>query len=115
MNSELNSYPLGAFLLGVSGMAYWYYMMFHASGGWDVPQRAGRYRHSKNFYSVVLPSYSMCMVLGPVVGWFGQFDPPKWLFFCASIPIFLLLILSVVGFLPIKFPGSSELSVGGGI
>lgn len=104
MNSELNSYPLGAFLLGVSGMAYWYYMMFHASGGWDVPQRAGRYWRPKNYYSVVLPSYSMCMVLGPVVGWFGQYDPPKWLFFCASIPIFLLLILSVVGFLPIKFP-----------
>ncbi len=104
MNSELNSYPLGAFLLGVSGMAYWYYQMFHASGGWDVTQRAGRYWRPKNYYSVVLPSYSMCLILGPVVGWFGQYDPPKWLFFCASIPVFLFLILFAVGFLPIKFP-----------
>ncbi|MBF0960097.1 MAG: hypothetical protein HXK10_08300 [Actinomyces sp.] len=104
MNSELNSYPLGAFLLGVSGMAYWYYKMFHASGGWDVPQRVGRYRRPKNFDSVIVPSYSMWLIVGPVVVWFGQYDPPKWLFFCACIPVFLFPILFVVGFLPIKFP-----------
>ena len=104
MNSELTSYPLGAFLLGVVGMAYWYYKLFHASGGWDSPQRVGRYWRPKNFYSVIMPSYSMWLILGPVVGWFGQYDPPKWLFFCASIPVFLCPILFVVGFLPIKFP-----------
>ena len=104
MNSELTSYPLGFFLLGVVGMAYWYYKMFHASGGWDSPQRVGRYRRPKNFASVPVPSYSMCLILGPVVVWFGQYAPPKWLFFCASIPVFLFLILVIVGFLPIKFP-----------
>ena len=104
MNSELTSYPLGAFLLGVVGMAYWYYKMFHASGGWDLPQRVGRYRRPKNFDSVIVPSYSMWLILGPVVVWFGQYDPPKWLFFCACIPVFLFPILFVVGFLPIKFP-----------
>ena len=104
MNSELTSYPLGFFLLGVVGMAYWYYKMFHASGGWDSPQRVGRSRRPKNFDSVIVPSYSMCLILAPVVGWFGQYDPPKWLFFCASIPVFLFLILVIVGFLPIKFP-----------
>lgn len=104
MNSELTSYPLGFFLLGVVGMAYWYYKMFHASGGWDSPQRVGRSRRPKNFDSVIMPSYSMCLILGPVVVWFGQYDPPKWLFFCASIPVFLFLILVIVGFLPIKFP-----------
>lgn len=104
VNSELNSYPLGAFLLGVSGMAYWYYQMFHASGGWDLPRRVGRYRRPKNFDSVIVPSYSMWLIVGPVVVWFGQYDPPKWLFFCACIPVFLFPILFVVGFLPIKFP-----------
>ena len=104
MNSELTSYPLGFFLLGVVGMAYWYYKMFHASGGWDLPQRAGRYRRPKNFDSVIVPSYSMWLILGPVVVWFGQYDPPKWLFICASIPVFLCTILFIVGFLPIKFP-----------
>ena len=104
MNSELTSYPLGFFLLGVVGMAYWYYKMFHASGGWDLPQRAGRYRRPKNFDSVIVPSYSMWLILGPVVMWFGQYDPPKWLFLCASIPVFLCPILFIVGFLPIKFP-----------
>lgn len=104
MNSELTSYPLGAFLLGVMGMAYWYYKMFHASGGWDLPQRVGRYRRPKNFDSVIVPSYSMWLIVGPVVVWFGQYDPPKWLFFCACIPVFLFPILFVVGFLPIKFP-----------
>ena len=104
MNSELTSYPLGAFLLGVMGMAYWYYKMFHASGGWDLPQRVGRYRRPKNFDSVIVPSYSMWLILGPVVVWFRQYDPPKWLFFCACIPVFLFPILFVVGFLPIKFP-----------
>ncbi|EDN81518.1 hypothetical protein [Schaalia dentiphila] len=104
MNSELTSYPLGFFLLGVVGMAYWYYKMFHASGGWDLPQRAGRYRRPKNFDSVIVPSYSMWLILGPVVVWFGQYDPPKWLFICASIPVFLCPILFIVGFLPIKFP-----------
>ena len=104
VNSELTSYPLGAFLLGVVGMAYWYYKLFHASGGGDSLQRVGRDRRPKNFDSVIVPSYSMCLILGPVVGWFGQYDPPKWLFFCASIPVFLFLILFVVGFLPIKFP-----------
>ena len=104
VNSELTSYPLGFFLLGVVGMAYWYYKMFHASGGWDSPQRVGRSRRPKNFDSVIVPSYSMCLILVPVVGWFGQYDPPKWLFFCASIPVFLFLILVIVGFLPIKFP-----------
>ena len=104
MNSELTSYPLGFFLLGVVGMAYWYYKMFHASGGWDLPQRAGRYRRPKNFDSVIVPSYSMWLILGPVVVWFGQYVPPKWLFICASIPVFLCPILFIVGFLPIKFP-----------
>lgn len=104
MNSELTSYPLGAFLLGVVGMAYWYYKMFHASGGWDLPQRVGRYRRPKNFDSVIVPSYSMWLILGPVVVWFGQYDPPKWLFLCACIPVFLCPILFIVGFLPIKFP-----------
>ena len=104
MNSELTSYPLGAFLLGVVGMAYWYYKMFHASGGWDLPQRVGRSRRPKNFDSVIVPSYSMWLIVGPVVVWFGQYDPPKWLFFCACIPVFLFPILFVVGFLPIKFP-----------
>ena len=104
MNSELTSYPLGFFLLGVVGMAYWYYKMFHASGGWGLPQRAGRYRRPKNFDSVIVPSYSMWLILGPVVVWFGQYDPPKWLFICASIPVFLCPILFIVGFLPIKFP-----------
>lgn len=41
MNSELTSYPLGAFLLGVVGMAYWYYKMFHASGGWGFTTTRG--------------------------------------------------------------------------
>ncbi len=104
MNSELTSYPLGFFLLGIVGMAYWYYKMFHASGGWDSPQRVGRYRRPKNFDSVIVPSYSMWLILGPVVMWFGQYDPPKWLFLCASIPVFLCPILFIVGFLPIKFP-----------
>jgi hypothetical protein len=85
-------------------MAYWYYKMFHASGGWDLPQRVGRYRRPKNFDSVIVPSYSMWLILGPVVVWFRQYDPPKWLFFCACIPVFLFPILFVVGFLPIKFP-----------
>ena len=104
MNSELTSYPLGFFLLGIVGMAYWYYKMFHASGGWDFPQRVGRYRRPKNFDSVIVPSYSMWLILGPVVMWFGQYDPPKWLFLCASIPLFLCPILFIVSFLPIKFP-----------
>jgi hypothetical protein len=46
----------------------------------------------------------MWLIVGPVVVWFGQYDPPKWLFFCACIPVFLFPILFVVGFLPIKFP-----------
>jgi len=46
----------------------------------------------------------MWLILGPVVVWFRQYDPPKWLFFCACIPVFLFPILFVVGFLPIKFP-----------
>ena len=104
MNSEPTSYPLGFFLLGVVGMAYWYYKMFHASEDTAASNHLSFHWHPKNFYSIMLPSYSTLLILVPVVGWFGQFDPPKWLFICASVPVFLLLILCVVGCFPFKFP-----------
>ena len=85
-------------------MACWYYKMFHASEDTSASDHSGFHWVPKNFYSVMLPSYSTLLVLVPVVAWFGQFDPPKWLFICASVPVFLLLILCVVSFLPIKFP-----------
>ena len=105
MNSEPTSHPNGLLLfVGVVGMACWYYKMFHASEDTSASDRSGFHWVPKNFYSVMLPSYSTLMILVPVVGWFGQFDPPKWLFFCASVPVFLLLILCVVGCFPFKFP-----------
>ena len=105
MNSEPTSHPNGLLLfVGVVGMACWYYKMFHAREDTSASDRSGFHWVPKNFYSVMLPSYSTLMILVPVVGWFGQFDPPKWLFFCASVPVFLLLILCVVGCFPFKFP-----------
>ena len=85
-------------------MACWYYKMFHASEDTSASDRSGFHWVPKNFYSVMLPSYSTLLILVPVVAWFGQFDPPKWLFICASVPVFLLLILCVVGCFPFKFP-----------
>ena len=105
MNSEPTSHPNGLLLfVGVVGMACWYYKMFHASEDTSESDRSGFHWVPKNFYSVMLPSYSTLLLLLPVVIWFGQFDPPKWLFTCASVPVFLLLILCVVGCFPIKFP-----------
>ena len=105
MNSEPTSHPNGLLLfVGVVGMACWYYKMFHASEDTSASDRSGFHWVPKNFYSVMLPSYSTLLVLVPVVAWFGQFDPPKWLFICASVPVFLLLILCVVGCFPFKFP-----------
>lgn len=85
-------------------MACWYYKMFHASEDTAASNHLSFHWVPKNFYSIMLPSYSTLLILVPVVAWFGQFDPPKWLFFCACIPVFLFPILFVVGFLPIKFP-----------
>lgn len=105
MNSEPTSHPNGLLLfVGVVGMACWYYKMFHASEDTSASDRSGFHWVPKNFYSVMLPSYSTLMILVPVVAWFDQFDPPKWLFICASVPVFLLLILCVVGCFPFKFP-----------
>lgn len=105
MNSEPTSHPNGLLLfVGVVGMACWYYKMFHASEDTSASDHSGFHWVPKNFYSVMLPSYSTLLVLVPVVAWFGQFDPPKWLFICASVPVFLLLILCVVGCFPFKFP-----------
>lgn len=105
MNSEPTSHPNGLLLFGgVVGMACWYYKMFHASEDTSASDRSGFHWVPKNFYSVMLPSYSTLMILVPVVAWFDQFDPPKWLFICASVPVFLLLILCVVGCFPFKFP-----------
>ena len=105
MNSEPTSHPVGLFVfVGVVGMACWYYKMFHASEDTSASDHSGFHWVPKNFYSVMLPSYSTLLVLVPVVAWFGQFDPPKWLFICASVPVFLLLILCVVGCFPFKFP-----------
>ena len=105
MNSEPTSHPNGLLLfVGVVGMACWYYKMFHASEDTSASDRSGFHWVPKNFYSVMLPSYSTLVILVPVGGWFGQYDPPKWLFFCASVPVFLLLILCVVGCFPFKFP-----------
>jgi len=105
VNSEPTSHPVGLFVfVGVVGMACWYYKMFHASEDTSASDRSGFHWVPKNFYSVMLPSYSTLMILVPVVAWFGQFDPPKWLFICASVPVFLLLILCVVGCFPFKFP-----------
>ena len=105
MNSEPTSHPNGLFVfVGVVGMACWYYKMFHASEDTSASDHSGFHWVPKNFYSVMLPSYSTLLILVPVVAWFGQFDPPKWLFFCASVPVFLLLILCVVGCFPFKFP-----------
>ena len=95
---------VGIFLFGAVGLSYWYYKMFLASGDSWVWIRS-RYRWTpKNIESVIIPTYSIVMVLVPLFAWFSTFDPPRWLFICASIPVFLLLILCVVGFLPIKFP-----------
>jgi len=85
-------------------MACWYYKMFHASEDTAASNHLSFHWVPKNFYSIMLPSYSTLLILVPVVAWFGQFDPPKWLFTCASVPVFLLLILCVVGCFPIKFP-----------
>ena len=105
MNSEPTSHPNGLLLfVGVVGMACWYYKMFHASEDTAASNRWSFHWVPKNFYSVMLPSYSTLLVLVPVVAWFGQFDPPKWLFICASVPVFLLLILCFVGCFPFKFP-----------
>lgn len=105
MNSEPTSHPNGLLLfLGVAGMACWYYKMFHAREDTAASNHLSFHWHPKNFYSVMLPSYSTLMILVPVVAWFDQFDPPKWLFTCASVPVFLLLILCVVGCFPFKFP-----------
>ena len=105
MNSEPTPHSNGWLLfLGVAGMACWYYKMFHASEDTAASNHLSFHWVPKNFYSVMLPSYSTLLILVPVVAWFGQFDPPKWLFFCACIPVFLFPILFVVGFLPIKFP-----------
>ena len=105
MNSEPTSHSNGWLLfLGVAGMACWYYKMFHASEDTAASNHLSFHWVPKNFYSVMLPSYSTLLILVPVVAWFGQFDPPKWLFTCASVPVFLLLILCVVGCFPIKFP-----------
>lgn len=105
MNSEPTSHSNGWLLfLGVAGMACWYYKMFHASEDTAASNHLSFHWVPKNFYSIMLPSYSTLLILVPVVAWFGQFDPPKWLFFCACIPVFLFPILFVVGFLPIKFP-----------
>ena len=105
MDSEPTSHPNGLLLfVGVVGMACWYYKMFHASEDTSASDRSGFHWVPKNFYSVMLPSYSTLLILVPVVAWFGQFDPPKWLFICASVPVFLLLILCVVGCFPFKFP-----------
>lgn len=95
---------VGIFLFGAVGLSYWYYKMFLASGDSWVWIRS-RYRWTpKNIESVIIPAYSIVMVLVPLFAWFSTFDPPHWLFICASIPVFLLLILCVVSFLPIKFP-----------
>ena len=105
MNSEPTSHPNGLlFFLGVVGMACWYYKMFHASEDTAASNHLSFHWLPKNFYSIMLPSYSTLLILVPVVAWFGQFDPPKWLFTCASVPVFLLLILCVVGCFPFKFP-----------
>lgn len=105
MNSEPTPHSNGWLLfLGVAGMACWYYKMFHASEDTAASNHLSFHWVPKNFYSVMLPSYSTLLILVPVVGWFGQFDPPNWLFTCASVPVFLLLILCVVGCFPIKFP-----------
>lgn len=92
------------FLFGAVGLCYWYYKMFLASGDSYVWIR-WRYRWTpKNIDSVIIPSYSIMAILVPLFAWFGVFDSPWWLFLCASIPVFLLLILCVVSLLPIKFP-----------
>ena len=105
MNSEPTSHSNGWLLfLGVAGMACWYYKMFHASEDTAASNHSSFHWFPKNFYSVMLPAYSTLLILVPVVAWFGQFDPPRWLFTCASVPVFLLLILCVVGIFPIKFP-----------
>ena len=105
MNSEPTSHSNGWLLfLGVAGMACWYYKMFHANEDTAASNHLSFHWVPKNFYSVMLPSYSTLLILVPVVAWFGQFDPPKWLFICASVPVFLFLILCVVGCFPFKFP-----------
>ena len=95
---------MGPILFGAAGLCYWYYKMFRASGNSFVWNRAYYRWRPKNLDSVIVPSSSTVMVLAPLFGWFRGFDPSPSLFICASIPVFLLLILCVVGFLPIKFP-----------
>ena len=59
VNSEPTSHSNGWLLfLGVAGMACWYYKMFHASEDTAASNHLSFHWHPKNFYSVMLPSYS---------------------------------------------------------
>lgn len=96
---------VGGLVLGVVGFGVWYASMFVDNQFADVLRRRSRKGWFwRNIEAVLVPIFSVVMVLGGIGKLAEVMGAPKWLLFCIALLMLCLMVPGVSAFLPIKFP-----------
>ncbi len=96
---------VGGLVLGVVGFGVWYTSMFVDNQFADVLRRRSRKGWFwRNIEAVLVPIFSVVMVLGGIGKLAEVMGAPKWLLFCIALLMLCLMVPGVSAFLPIKFP-----------
>lgn len=96
---------VGGLVLGVVGFGVWYASMFVDNQLADVLRRRSRKGWFwRNIEAVLVPIFSVVMVLGGIGKLAEVMGAPKWLLFCIALLMLCLMVPGVSAFLPIKFP-----------
>lgn len=96
---------VGGLVLGVVGFGVWYASMFVDNQFADVLRRRSRKGWFwRNIEAVLVPIFSVVMVLWGIGKLAEVMGAPKWLLFCIALLMLCLMVPGVSAFLPIKFP-----------
>ena len=96
---------VGGLVLGVVGFGLWYARMFVDNQFADGLRRRSRKGWFwRNIEAVLVPNFSVVMVLGGIGQLAEVMGAPGWFLFCIALLMLCLMVPAVSAFLPIKFP-----------
>lgn len=96
---------VGGLVLGVVGFGLWYARMFVDNQFVDGLRRRSRKGWFwRNIEAVLVPIFSVVMVLGGIGKLAEVMGAPGWFLFCIALLMLCLMVPAVSAFLPIKFP-----------
>ena len=96
---------VGGLVLGVVGFGLWYARMFVDNQFADGLRRRSRKGWFwRNIEAVLVPIFSVVMVLGGIGQLAEVMGAPRWFLFCIALLMLCLMVPGASAFLSIKFP-----------